>query len=365
MYRSKSTVILKEYDSSVKGIEKFTLRIRDLLEQLLSESNINVHSITHRIKDRDSLKNKLNKPTANYSKLADITDISGIRIITYLPQYVGSISKIIEREFDVDVKNSIDKCRVLDPDRFGYLSVHYVVSLSRERIRLSEYKRYEGLQCEIQIRSILQHAWAEIQHDLGYKSPIDIPNEIKRRFFKLAGLLEIADDEFTRIHQDLDKYKESIKMKLNKTGEKILINNDSLGLYIKHSDILASIEKAISSNTGLEIAIMLPPDEISSLVNRLSFLNIQTIQNLDKLLNENKKIVIKLASTFLGPLEKNKKEGGFISTSISIFYLCYVLNAQQNNINLFKKYLIKHNNLSESSALETAERLIRLYNKLK
>src|SRR5438309_774277 len=57
---------------------------------------------------------------------------------------------------------------------------------------------------EIQVRTILQHSWAEIEHDIQYKSVSVIPAEIRRRFMSLAGMLEIADREFQAI-QDADK----------------------------------------------------------------------------------------------------------------------------------------------------------------
>jgi len=69
-------------------------------------------------------------------------------------------------------------------------------------LKLSEYALFDKMKCEIQVRTILQHAWAEIEHDLVYKSPADIPFRVRRRFASLAGLLEIADREFESLRQD-------------------------------------------------------------------------------------------------------------------------------------------------------------------
>ena len=74
-------------------------------------------------------------------------------------------------------------------ERFGYQSVHYLVALKEDRTSLSEYLQYKGLIAEIQVRTILQHAWAEIEHDIQYKSSETIPQPIRRRFMQLAGLL--------------------------------------------------------------------------------------------------------------------------------------------------------------------------------
>ena len=75
---------------------------------------------------------------------------------------------------------------------------------SGQSARLAEYTRYQGAVVEIQVRTILQHAWAELEHDIQYTSSTAIPKEIRRRFMALAGVLEVADREFQAI-QDADK----------------------------------------------------------------------------------------------------------------------------------------------------------------
>jgi putative GTP pyrophosphokinase len=105
---------------------------------------------------------------------------------------------MVECEFVIDWENSVDKGELLSPDRFGYLSVHYVASLSPSRLALPEYKQYGSIKAEIQVRSILQHAWAEIERGLGYRNQT-MPGRVRRRFSMVAGLLEMADKEFRDI----------------------------------------------------------------------------------------------------------------------------------------------------------------------
>jgi putative GTP pyrophosphokinase len=83
------------------------------------------------------------------------------------------VAELIEREFVIDRDNTVDKRKQLDPDRFGYLSLHHIVQLGPTRSQLVEYSSFGGIKAEIQTRSILQHSWAEVEHDLGYKSSID------------------------------------------------------------------------------------------------------------------------------------------------------------------------------------------------
>ena len=140
--------------------------IRAALEASCKREGIHVHSIEHRVKDRDSLILKLNRPDISYETLQDLTDISGVRVITYYASDVDTIAELIQHEYCIDKENSIDKGALLDPDRFVYLSLHYVVSLKEGPASRFNRKTLTGLRSEIQVRSILQHAWAEIEHDL-------------------------------------------------------------------------------------------------------------------------------------------------------------------------------------------------------
>ena len=175
----------------------------------MSRSSIKVASIEAREKSIDSFGEKASLPSTTNphllkyrDPLKEISDLAGVRIITFFPRTIDDVDKIIISEFEVLEKN--DKSDILrEEGKFGYQSVHYIVRLRSARIILPEYFHYEGLVAEIQVRTILQHAWAEIEHDIRYKSVEIIPTEIHRRFISLAGLIEIADREFQAI-QDAD-----------------------------------------------------------------------------------------------------------------------------------------------------------------
>ena len=85
-----------------------------------------------------------------------------------------------------------------------------------EMLKLPEYCLFDKMKCEIQVRTILQHAWAEIEHDVVYKSLGEIPFRVRRRFACLAGLLEIADREFESLRQDEMAVRQAIQSKLKK-----------------------------------------------------------------------------------------------------------------------------------------------------
>jgi ppGpp synthetase/RelA/SpoT-type nucleotidyltranferase len=198
--------IIDEFDHKLSLYTAFTEKIRQLIVEILTETGQRVHSVSARVKDRGTLAEKITRSDTKYTKLTDVTDLAGIRIITFFDDDVGKIADITEKEFQIDKEKSVDKKATLDPDRFGYISLHYIVKLPPSRTSLIEYQRFPDLFAEIQIRSILQHAWAEIEHDLGYKTKLGIPKQIQRRFSRLAGLLELADQEFMTIRDNIQSY---------------------------------------------------------------------------------------------------------------------------------------------------------------
>lgn len=328
--------ILKEYDEECPLYTKFTKVVENLISDLLTQNKLRVHSITSRIKDRKSLEDKLIKERAKYKSLTDVTDISGIRIITYFADEVDAVASIINREFEIDQENSVDRRALLDPDRFGYLSLHYVAKLSPTRLKLTEYSRFSDCKTEIQIRSILQHTWAEIQHDLGYKNRRAVPREIQRRFSQLAGLLELADDEFRRMRNQILDYESRVPEKIAETPAEVLIDQNSLSAYIQSSGLVKRIDREIASATKTKLEKEYYGD-ITDIIDRLEYAGFKTIEDIDSGLTQFEKIVVDFAKSIL---VGEPDEGGFISAGISIFYLCYVQVASSQSLENVQNYMM-------------------------
>lgn len=190
--------------------EEFCETAVRLLNDILQPIRAEVHSVTARAKEIESFGEKAATPSESDPQrpkypvpLEDVTDLAGLRIITYFLDTVSKIDKLISDQFVILEKG--DKSELLRDEEFGYRSVHYLVQLKPNRTCLPEYQRFRNLKIEIQVRTILQHAWAEIEHDIQYKSTEVIPREIRRRFKALAGVLELADREFQSIqHTDIE-----------------------------------------------------------------------------------------------------------------------------------------------------------------
>jgi putative GTP pyrophosphokinase len=184
--------------------------VKRIIDESLKRRSIKVHSVEARAKDPTSYGRKAAQPSGadpnapKYERpLQQITDLAGVRVITYFPSTLERIDVMLKDEFRI-VERSDKGAQLLEEERFGYQSIHYLVRLRRDRARLAEYERFAESLVEVQIRTIMQHAWAEIEHDIQYKSASVIPVEIRRRFMALAGMLEIADREFQAI-QDADE----------------------------------------------------------------------------------------------------------------------------------------------------------------
>lgn len=229
--------------ASYQNVYNYYSSLADVVKRILIESikdrKILTHSVDGRAKDPLSFGKKAAKPsekdpnTPRYpNPLINITDMAGIRIITYFPSTQSEIDKMISDEFRV-IEKSDKGIELLEEDRFGYKSIHYLVKIHKKRAGLPEYSQYSDSVVEIQVRTILQHAWAEIEHDIQYKSSSTIPPEIHRRFSSLAGLLEIADREFQAIQDEDRKQRESDATKI-KTGhlENVPITPNSLKTFL-------------------------------------------------------------------------------------------------------------------------------------
>jgi ppGpp synthetase/RelA/SpoT-type nucleotidyltranferase len=178
----------------------FTKRLEQLVRDLLARHKIDVVQIESRTKEVESFTQKLKRKAGKYSDpLTQVTDLAGLRVITYYIEDVDAVVALLRKEFAIDPENSRGLVASRDPDRFGYQSAQYVLRLSPERAALAEWEPFEGRCAEIQIRTALQHGWSAIDHKLNYKAEREVPRHLKRRLSRLSALLELADEEFAAL----------------------------------------------------------------------------------------------------------------------------------------------------------------------
>lgn len=354
---NKSTV-MAEYDDKCRLYQSFSSEIEHQLRNILEAEGIVYNAITYRLKDRESLGKKIDRKNDKYTALGDLTDIAGVRVITYYAEDVDKVAEIVEREFTVDKENSIDKRDALEPDRFGYCSVHYVVEMSQERLRLREYQAYEGLKCEIQIRSVLQHAWAEIEHDLGYKSEIAIPKKIRRNFSRLAGLLEIADKEFQEIRSFLQAYQNEATEKVaSEEFQDSEIDAILLEAIITSNPDVETLNGIIRNYCDRTFSPEISTSTLELIIDELHWLGVYTVNQLNNCIENNKDTAAVIAEGFIA--KKSVKTP--ISKTIALFYICYAeLLRRKPDYDQIMQYLEENNISYGEEREEGAHKLLQL-----
>ncbi len=234
--------ILSEYRDNLPLFEEAARKVYDVLKKTLDDAGLLVAALEYRVKSEDSLAGKLELKGGKYHSLKDITDVIGLRIITFYIDDVDKVASAVERHFDVDWENSVDKRKALEIDSFGYLSLHYVC-----KVPGMDYKM------EIQMRTILQHSWANMNHDTGYKSGVEVPKRYLRDLSRLAGMLELVDDEFSRIRAELTDYRRKVRA-LVASGrlEDVPLDGDTFRSYLEMRPF-DSLNKRIASVNQAEI----------------------------------------------------------------------------------------------------------------
>jgi len=316
-----SDELLVAYDEARPRYVRYVDVLQALLTEILATTTVRVHSVVGRVKERASFRAKILAAPERYQTLNDVTDVAGLRVITYFSDDVETAGSTISHEFDVLETHSSDKRDLLSDGEFGYLSLHYVVRLHDKRARLLEQSHVAGLLAEIQVRSILQHAWAEIEHDLGYKTPIAIPRHVRREFARLAALLEGADNTFVALRNLLRTYDDDLRSELANESGAIRLDVASLRTYLRVSGIAAEINRAIQSSRPFSAS----NNVIARHVRQLSMFGIDTVGELDKQMRREAAAIAALGQT----LREGSDAAG--SEVLPVVYLEYLLLARSRD----------------------------------
>jgi len=201
--RSIAGGFIKRFESERPTHELAAQQAIELIKEILINRTALVHLIAARCKNTASLWLKL--CDKRYGQPArQLTDIIAARVITYYSDDVQVIVKALSDALEIDPHRSADKREELESVEFGYTSVHLIARTKASWSTSPKYFALRNKWFEIQVRSILEHAWAEIEHEVVYKSGVDYPPLVKRRFARIAGAIEMLEDEFValRNHQE-------------------------------------------------------------------------------------------------------------------------------------------------------------------
>jgi putative GTP pyrophosphokinase len=281
------------FEAQRSRFERFTRSLEHLIPEILTRDGMVFDHIEARTKETRSLREKLDRKGHRYEDLLrDVHDLSALRVVVFYPQDVEDVVAILEKTFQIFPEHSGPKRAELGHDQFGYLSHHLVATLRSDRTDLPEWRDFNQLRAEIQVRTVAEHAWASIQRRLDYKAEGDIPRSLRRQLFRLSALFELADDEFERLRVSNEALKITYADKVE-SGDlsELWLDADSLGAYLADSQalttwgsVLVDAGFALADSTSDEWPARSALDR-SDLLRAASLTGVATLADLDELLS--------------------------------------------------------------------------------
>lgn len=296
--------LLQQFREQVPALEQLSKTVYDQLSQVLHEQSVELSAIEYRVKTEQSLAGKLERKGDKYASLEDITDLVGLRIITFYTDDVDKVAAIVQQLYDVDWSNSIDKRKAHELTSFGYNSLHYICRLKEGSAPF-----------EIQMRTALQHVWSAIEHDIGYKGAVKLPPEYRRQFSRLAGMLELADDEFSRLRTTMTDYRRQVQA-LVKSGklDEVLLSTDSFSSYLQMHPF-NKLNQRIAAVNQAEIF----PASLMPYLPILEGFGLETLGDLQRFIDSNGEEAYQLAVSQLAITDLD-----ILAESIGLQNLCLV-----------------------------------------
>jgi ppGpp synthetase/RelA/SpoT-type nucleotidyltranferase len=202
------------YKEKLPLYNDFTLSMQNLLIHLLKDNGFK-YQITYRIKSITSATLKMIRKVQEGEEIdsvEDLHDLAGIRIIFYFESDKNKFIQCLYKELTSGelILKELHKEK-------GYRSVHIISKFGKKRLNLCEYKKYSGLKCEIQLTSVLFHAWSEIEHDIIYKNDEVLMENHKEAMLEIKNDLEMIMIDY--IQKASDKF-ESIFMRVNQLADR-------------------------------------------------------------------------------------------------------------------------------------------------
>lgn len=302
-----SEMLMEQYREHYPQFCQLSQQVYDQLCKVFREQGIELNSIEHRVKTEASLAGKLERKGDKYHTLEDITDLVGLRIITFYTDDVDKVAAIVKNFFVVDWSNSVDKRKLHELTSFGYNSLHYICRLKEGPLSTIPF--------ELQMRTALQHVWSAIEHDIGYKGAVKLPPEYRRQFSRLAGMLELADDEFSRLRTTMTDYRRQVQA-LVKSGQldEVPLSTDSFNSYLELHPF-DRLNRRIAAVNQAELY----PASLASFLPILEHFGMETLGDVQRFISENAEDAYQLALSQLAVTDLD-----ILSSNVGLQNLCLV-----------------------------------------
>lgn len=248
MKNDKISVFVKQYVEEIPMYEQWGNFVVEYICDKLGLNSRKTNSILKmpvepRIKDVDSIVAKAFYRKKYEDPINQITDKVGIRFVVMVEEQIKLFQNVIESaeiwlwSKDVDYED----LKREHPEIFDYQSVHYVVR-NKEEFCHNDVTLHKGIPCEIQIRTLEQHAYAELSHDYLYKTGKKVDYKIKRNLSKGMALNETTDELFSRAYELIRKESKNYDLLMEKINSIYRFKNCNEKL---NRDIYENIEPMV------------------------------------------------------------------------------------------------------------------------
>ena len=291
------------------------------LSETLKEQGLYVTNLEYRHQGRSSRwRESWNARAVSAPPYRTSPDLFGMRIITFYNDDVDKVAAIVKGIFEVDWKNSVDKRKLHQLTSFGYNSLHYICRIPKSLVSDPKMPELNTFRFEIQMRTALQHVWSTIEHDIGYKGAVQIPPEHRRQFSRLSGMLELIDDEFSRLRNTMTEYRRQMQS-LVASGklDEVPLTTDTFRHYLETKPFDALNSRIAAANQA-EIY----PAPLMPFLPILQDLRLETLGDVKNFIDENSEAAYQLALSNLAFTDLD-----IIAESVGLQNLCVVCALKQ------------------------------------
>jgi putative GTP pyrophosphokinase len=273
---SRAKEFLEQYRLEYPLVDEGARQLERFLNDCLRGQPVLLHAVTSRAKSFESTEGKLLRKQYTHPGRR-VQDQIGARIILYHASDVSRVADFIKQFLEVREKDSSDKSYSLGLREFGYRSYHIVAKLPTRVCAEHNLPALLGRTFEIQLRSLLEHVWAEIEHEVVYKSGAVFPELLKRRFAAIAGVLELLEHEMQQLTFE--------KLRLVEAAKQKIARGDLLA-PLDAPALIALLEIRQPNGIGFRSAIsQFPPGIENRLILALTSLGLEDADDFDRALS--------------------------------------------------------------------------------